>query len=138
MRCFILAFALTVTACAQEEPAAPPGLVAGTYAGGGRDALCIAGQAGTQRAGFVVYGADNANCSASGRTEPVGAGWTLIPAGDAECKIPLTVTAGQISLGSGTPACAYYCGPGASFAGKSFTRSSSTQRTTDLAGDPLC
>ena len=138
MRLLLLAFALTVTACAQEEPAAPPGLAAGTYTKGGRDALCISGQGGTQRAGFVVYGADNANCSASGRIEASGADWTLIPAGDAECRIPVTVTPGRISLGPSNPACAYYCGPGASFAGKSFSQSPSAKPAADLAGDPLC
>ena len=44
---------------------------------------------GAQRAGFIVYGEGDANCSASGRIEQAGAGWALVPTGDAECRIPL-------------------------------------------------
>ena len=137
MRCFILACALIATACAKEQPAAPA-LAAGTYSGGGRDALCVSGVAGAQRAGFVVYGADNANCSLSGRIEAAGDGWALTPTGDATCKIPLTANAGQIALGAGTAGCNYYCGPSASFAGKAFRHSPDAKPATDLAGDPLC
>jgi hypothetical protein len=137
MRCFLIALALTATACAKEELASP-GLASGTFTGVGSDALCIAGEVGAQRAGFVVYGADNANCSASGRIEPAGGGWTLIPAGDAACKIPFSVNADEINLRPEAPNCAYYCGPGASFRGKSFRRSANAKPATDLAGDPLC
>ena len=35
------------------------------------------------------------------------------------------------------PACSYYCGPGASMAGKSFNRRHGRD-AVDLAGDPLC
>ena len=137
MRFLILAVALTITACAKEEAAAPT-LAPGTYAGGGRDALCIAGQSGTQRAGFVVYGADDANCSASGRIEAAGEGWALIPSGDLDCKIPLSTGDGRISIGRVPPACAYYCGPGVTADGKSFGPVLQGKPTTDLAGDPLC
>lgn len=137
MRFLILAFAFTATACAQEEPPAT-GLAAGTFTSGDRDALCIAGAAGEQRAGFVAYGAGDANCSASGRIESAGAGWTLIPAGDSECRIPVTVAAGGITLGPGTAECNYYCGPGATFAGKSFQSTPDARPASDLAGDPLC
>lgn len=141
MRCFILTFALTVTACAQEE--APPqqptaALASGVFAGGERDALCIGGTGGAQRAGFVVYGADNANCTASGRIEQAGAGWALIPVGDNACRIPLTVEGDRVSLGAAPAACGYYCGPGVSLAGKSFERRADDKPVTDLAGDPLC
>lgn len=137
MRCLIFAFALSATACAQEEPATT-GLAAGTFRSGGRDALCIAGAAGAQRAGFIVYGADDANCSASGRIEQAGAAWNLVPVFDSDCKIPLSATAEGVTLGPGTAGCAYYCGPGASFAGKSFQRSPNAKPATDIAGDPLC
>ena len=136
MRHLTLALVLLVAAC-QQEQAATPGLDPGTFTGGGRDALCIAGAAGAQRAGFVVFGAANANCSASGHIEPAGAGWQLVPAGDAECKIPLTVTATGISLGARLRACAYYCGPGADYAGKQFARATGV-KPVDLAGDPFC
>ena len=137
MRFLILAFALTAIACAKEEPAAT-GLAPGTYTGASRDALCIAGTAGAQRAGFIVYGAEDTNCVASGRVEPAGPAWNLIPTGDADCKIPLSVNAAQIEIGPGTQACNYYCGPGVAFAGKSFQRSPDARPPADLAGDPLC
>ena len=137
MRFLILAFALTATACAKEEPAAT-GLAAGTFTSGDRDALCIAGEAGAQRAGFVTYGADDANCSASGRLEAAGTGWILIPAGDSNCRISLSVSGERIALGPATPGCAYYCGPSVTFAGKSFERALGAKSATDFAGDPLC
>jgi hypothetical protein len=138
MRFLILTAALSITACAKEEEAVAPALATGTYAGGGRDALCVAGQGGARRGGFVVYGADDANCSASGRIEQVGAAWNLIPAGDLDCKIALSVNAGRVSLGPRAPACAYYCGPDASWDGKSFGPVAQGKPVTDLAGEPLC
>ena len=137
MRFLILSAALTITACAKEEAAAPT-LPTGTYPGGERNALCIAGEGAAQRAGFVIYGADNANCSASGRIEAAGDGWNLVPAGDADCKIPVTVEAGRVSLGRLPPACAYYCGPGISADGKSFGPTVEGPPPSDLAGDSLC
>ena len=137
MRFLILAIVLTAAACAPEETAAP-GLAAGTFTSGDRDALCIAGTAGAQRGGFIVYGDNDTNCSASGRIAQAAGGWMLAPAGDVDCRIPLSVTASGVSLGSAPPACAYYCGPGAAFAGKSFERSPGARPVADLAGDPLC
>ena len=141
MRCILLAFALTVTACAQEEPPPPQpaaALAPGTFVGGERDALCIGGSGQAQRAGVVVYGADNANCAVTGRIEQAGAGWALIPAGDAACRIPLTIQGDRVALGTAPAACAYYCGPGVSLAGKAFDRAATSGPVTDLAGDPLC
>ncbi len=137
MRCFLIAILLTAAACAKEEPASS-GLASGIFTGNGSDALCIADEVGAQRAGFVVYGADDANCSASGRIEPAGASYNLIPAGDTACKIPFSVDADQINFGPARPSCAYYCGPGVSFGGKSFRRSANAKPVTDLVGDPLC
>ncbi len=137
MRLPILAFALTLAACAEEPPDASA-LMVGTYQSGDRDALCIAGSAGAQRAGFIVYGPDNANCSVSGRIVQGEAGWNLIPAGDAGCRVSLNANAGRITLGAEAPGCAYYCGPGAAYGGKSFARSQGGVRVADLAGDPLC
>jgi hypothetical protein len=137
MRFLLLAALVSITACAREETPVP-GLAAGAYPGSGRDALCIAGQGGAQRAGLITYGADDANCSVSGRLEAAGEGWALIPAGDLDCKIPLRVEAGRVTVGQLPQACAYYCGPGASADGKSFGPVAQGKPTTDLAGDPLC
>ncbi len=133
----LLLCALALAACSKEPPG-PPGAPTGTFVGAGRNALCIAGPAGAQRAGFIVYGPDNANCSVSGRIEQAEAGWNLIPAGDAGCRISLNANAGRISLEAAAPACAYYCGPGAAYGGKSFARSQGGARVADFAGDPLC
>jgi hypothetical protein len=137
MRFLILAAALCLPACAKEDSAAVA-LPTGSYGSGGRDALCIAGKAGAQRAGFVVYGGGDANCSASGRIEQVGSQWSLIPAGDLDCKIPLRVEGGRASLGQATAKCAYYCGPGAAFDGKTFGPAKPDQPVTDFGGDALC
>ena len=138
MRFLTLALALTAAGCAQQQPSAQGALAAGTFSGGGRDALCIAGPAGAQRGGLIVFGPGEANCTAAGRIEPAGAGWQLVPAGDGECRIALTANAAGITLGPANPACAYYCGPGADYAGKSFRKAPDAAPATDLAGDPLC
>jgi hypothetical protein len=137
MRFLILAAALCLPACAKQEDAAMA-LPTGTYAGGGRDALCIAGPAEAQRAGFVVYGGGDANCSASGRIEQAGGQWILAPAGDLDCRIALRVEGGSVSLGPATAACAYYCGPGASWDSKAFGPAAPGKPVTDLGGDALC
>ena len=137
MRFLILAV-LLLSSCAKEEPG-PPGIPAGTFAAGERDGLCISGLAGAQRAGFVVYGPGDTNCSASGRLQGSDANWTLVPEGEGECNIPLRIQGGTIALGRAAPSCAYYCAPGVTFEGKSFQRVEwNSRQVTDLAGDLLC
>jgi len=137
MRFLLLAALVSITACAKEDAPAPA-LPAGVYPGSGRDALCIAGQGGAQRAGFVTYGAGDTNCSATGQIVAAGKGWALNPAGDLDCKIPLRVGAGRVTIGELPQACAYYCGPGATANGKVFGPVAPGKPPTDLAGDPLC
>ena len=141
MRCLIPAFALFASACAQEEP--PPqassGLSPGIFAGRERDGLCISGIGAVQRAGFIVYGDGNSNCSASGTIEQAEGRWTLVPDGESACRIPLTPRGGTVTLGAAGAACAYYCAPGVSIDGKDFTRiESNSAMPKDVAGDPLC
>ena len=140
MRFLILAAALSISSCAKEEPApSPVGLSPGTYAAGERDGLCISGLAPEQRAGFVVYGPGDRNCSASGRISQTNGSWSLVPAGEGECRIPLLIQGGTIALGGAGPGCAYYCAPGVTFEGKTFERiEHHSQSVTDLAGDRLC
>jgi hypothetical protein len=133
-------FAVLLLAACSKEPAAP-NLASGSFSGEGRDALCIAAPGPEQRAGFIIYGEGDSNCSARGRIEGKDGSWTLVPSGEGDCRIPLSVAGGRISLGTGGPSCTYYCGPGASFAGKTFDSvASATKRspTTDFAGEPLC
>ena len=137
MRPAITCALLALASCSKPEAAVPP-VEAGTFAGAGRDALCIAGGADARRAGFVVYGAGDANCSVNGRIEAAGTGWTLVPTGEESCRIALALDDGKVALGAQSEACNYYCGPGASFAGRTFARADAAAAVRDFAGDPLC
>ena len=132
----ILILAPLLSACSQE--AAQPSLATGTFAGEGRDRLCIAGKPGAYRAGLIAYGEGNANCSAAGRLKQSGAKWVLVPRGEGDCRIPLEVDGNSARIGQPPAACSYYCGPGASLAGKSYNRADMGAKATDFAGDPLC
>ena len=128
----ILALALLLAACSPE--AAGPSTEHLLYAGEGRDRLCIAGQ----RGGFIIYGDGNANCSARGRIERSGDRLVLIPDGDPDCRIEAKLREDALALGPRSNACAYYCGPGADFAGRGLARNASASPAVDFAGDPLC
>ena len=139
----ILPLIVLLAACSQEP--APSGLATGLFAGEGRDALCIAGEAGSQRAGFIAYGDGDTNCSARGRVVAESSGFALVPQGEGDCRIPVTQTQTGVALGKAPASCSYYCGPGASFEGKGFrlvspgdAGAAETTPMVDLAGDPLC
>ena len=122
---------------ARQDPATAS-IAPGTHLGTGRDALCVAGEGGAKRGGFIAFGAGDSNCSASGRIDAAGGTLALIPAGDAECRIPLKVEGERILIGQPSAACAYYCGPGAILNGKSFAATVSSKPATDFGGSPLC
>lgn len=129
----LLPLFLIIAACSPE--AAPPAQEKATYAGQGRDQLCLDGD----RAGFIAYGEGDANCSVRGRVEPVGEGrLSIIPDGDEDCRIEAARQSDRISLGARSGDCAYYCGPGADFTGKAFAKRDSASPAVDFAGDPLC
>ena len=132
----VLPLALLLTACSQQP--AEPSLTTGTFAGEGRDRLCMAGEPGNYRAGLIAYGAGDSNCSASGRIELEGNTASLIPRGEGACRIPLTIDGNSVRIGQVPPACSYYCGPGAQMGGKAFNRADMGATAVDLAGDPLC
>jgi hypothetical protein len=132
----ILILAPLLAACSQE--AAQPSLATGTFAGEGRDRLCIAGEPGAYRAGTIAYGQGNANCSAAGRLEKAAAGWALVPRGEGECRIPVDIDGNVVRIGQPPAACSYYCGPGVSLAGKTYNRADMGAKAVDFAGDPLC
>ena len=124
---------LLLAACSQEAP--KPKSEALLYAGEGRDRLCLSGN----RAGLIAYGAGDANCSVRGRVDRAGEQLlTIIPDGDQECRIEVMAQAGSVRFGKVSPACAYYCGPGASLEGKAFGENPSASPAVDFAGDPLC
>jgi hypothetical protein len=126
-----LAFVLLLNACSQE-PAAPKSEPV-VYANG-RDRLCVDGA----KAGFIVYGSADSNCSARGRIERSQAAASFIPAGDLDCKIALNFKDDQVTFSPATPSCAFYCGPGAGFDGKRLPKAASASPAVDFAGDPLC
>lgn len=128
----LLPLALLLAACSPQASDQPP--ERSLYAGEGRDRLCLAGN----RAGFIVYGKGDANCSARGRLERQGGIGSFVPDGDDDCRIALSFAGETVKFGPGQAACAYYCGPGADFAGKGFTRGYSASPAVDFAGDPLC
>jgi hypothetical protein len=132
----ILPLAILLAACSQQP--SKPSIVPGTFAGEGRNRLCIAGESDSLRAGLIVFGQGDINCSASGRIEGQGSQLALVPRGEGPCRIPLVVEGNVIRIGEGAASCSYYCGPGASMAGQSFNRSDMGATAVDLAGDPLC
>jgi hypothetical protein len=62
----------------------------------------------------------------------------IAPDGDESCRIAVAKGNGRVRLGPVTPQCAYYCGPKASYAGKTFVQQAKPTPVTDVAGDPLC
>lgn len=151
MRALLIPTLLLTAACGERADKAPPKDPAAPQAassaaatgdrqvfGRGRDRLCLAGEGG--QAGVIVYGSGDTNCFARGRMTP-GAGGALqfAPVGDDRCRILLQSEGGQeFVVASASPGCSYYCGPGASLAGKSFVRMDKNTPVTDIAGDPLC
>ena len=130
--CFLL-----LAACSQgQEPA--PSIATGNFAAEGRDRLCIAGEAGKYRAGVIVFGEGDVNCSASGRIEAQGGQFALIPRGEGDCRIPLSIEDDKVRIGEMPAACSYYCGPGATMAGTIFSKGGASEAVADLAGEPLC
>lgn len=146
MRLALVPLTLILAACgtATEEPVAPqetgdPGPAATgavIYAGAGRDRLCLDRTKG--RAGVITYGQGDRNCSIAGAAQQSGNRVIIVPDGDQSCRVEAVLTGSQLQLGAGSSACAYYCAPGASFAGKTFRREEGSGPVTDLAGDPLC
>ena len=132
----ILPLGLLLAACSQQP--AEPSLTTGTFAGEGRDRLCIAGEAGNYRAGLVAFGEGDVNCSASGRIQFQDKQLALVPRGEGGCRIPLTIQGNAVRIGDLPAACSYYCGPGAAMTGKTYNRADMGAKAADLAGDPLC
>ena len=129
----MIALVLLLAACSPQAPDKPAAQV--TYAGAGRDRLCLKGD----RVGFITYGQGGMNCSAQGRIGRTGEhSLAIVPIGDGDCRIPAEEKGDTITLGKTTAACAYYCGPDATFVGRTFTKAASTSPAVDFAGDPLC
>ncbi|WP_205481497.1 hypothetical protein [Sphingomonas arenae] len=143
---FIAASLLLLGACGRSEEtpqeqstaaeSRTPAAATVTFAGSGRNRLCL--DEGRGRAAFITYGQGNANCTATGSLRRNGSSAALFPDGDQACRVDLTISGEGVRLGGATAACAYYCGPTASYSGAEFRRSDSAGAVVDLAGDPLC
>ena len=137
MRGLALLFLFAVAGC-REEPAVEPQAQAVEIWRNGRDGLCLAGDGTRLRAGLIVYGAGDTNCSLAGAAVREGSRLVITPRGDPACRVEVTLDRDQALLGGRSPACAYYCGPAADFAGRTLDRSEAGAAVTDFAGDPLC
>jgi hypothetical protein len=143
MRFLLPPMVLLTAACGQSDAPGnqvdaegrPEAIVDAHWTGGGRDRMCMK----NERAGLIVYAAEgDANCSLSGNAERNGDNSRIRPDGDQSCVIEARREGSALVLGSVTAACAYYCGPKASYAGKRFEMQAGTSSTVDLAGEPLC
>ncbi|WP_338504615.1 hypothetical protein V6R86_11325 [Sphingomonas kaistensis] len=137
MRALLLSL-LLLSACKQQEQQpnavdAPVAAMTGVYAGTGRDRLCY--NADSKRMGMITFGAAETNCAIRGSFD----GSSVKPDGDTKCQVPVAIEGNRITLiNQGGAECAYYCGPNASYAGKTFDRMDNQPPATDIAGDPLC
>ncbi|NJC06039.1 hypothetical protein GGQ97_001832 [Sphingomonas kaistensis] len=149
MRLASIPLLLLISACGQSDEASqavntsgnaatPLGVELQTFAGTGKDRLCIGGTAAA--AAVITYAADGLNnCSASGRVEEQGGKLFFVPQEDSSCRVEIRREGEtRLTLGAPTTGCAFYCAPGASFEGKTFSRMDKPEPVTDLAGDPLC
>lgn len=147
----VASIALTLAACGRSDAGeernaiTPPEPIAGafgSYAGEGRDRMCLVD--GKPDGGLITYApSGNNNCSlrfATRYAEGSATEGTFAAANDPSCTIPFTRVAasGRFTLGQPSPGCAYYCGPGAALANKSFVRMDKATPVTDIAGEPLC
>jgi hypothetical protein len=138
------ASALLLAGCGKEEaPANQAAAVAPepadsdtvVFASGTRDRLCL--QRSTGAAALITFAPTrDANCTVRGRFDAEKG--VIVPDGDERCRIPAAQQGSALTLGDGGPACAYYCGPSASFAGVTLNATTGAPPPTDLAGDPLC
>nr|WP_314445402.1 hypothetical protein [uncultured Sphingomonas sp.] len=109
--------------------------VVGSQWSSGRDRMCL----GQESAGLIVYAAEgDTNCTVRGTAERAGGIIRITPNGDQACTIEARGDGGAVVLGEVSPACAYYCGPKSSYAGKRLEPTTEASPAVDLAGDPLC
>ncbi|HVL30501.1 MAG TPA: hypothetical protein VM326_07295, partial [Sphingomicrobium sp.] len=106
-----------------------------TYSGPGRNQLCTRGD----RLGFIVYASSgDTNCSLRGLATRRGDTLIIQPDGDPDCRVEAREDGSSLALGPVAPACQYYCGPNASYAGAVFDMVPAAPPASDFAGDPLC
>jgi hypothetical protein len=128
---------LLLAACSKND--GPAEALVGVYRSSDSDALCVAREGNALKAGLVTYGTGATNCSLAGRAETRGYLLILSPRGDSECSVEIRLADGSATIGARSQSCAYYCGPGANFAGRVLRKApDAAQKVIDFAGDPLC
>jgi len=130
--------ALMLAGCSENGAAD----LAGTYAGPGRDRLCIVKKGEDLVVGAIVYGQGDANCTfrGTGVDQQIATKTALKirPTGDSECEFRIDGNPSLLTLHASGSACNYYCGPGASLEGKTVKRLPQRETVNDFGGDPLC
>jgi hypothetical protein len=139
MRQLLALIALVAVAACDRIP--DNSQLAGIYAGQGRDGLCIVAPLGSEKlgVGIVTYGVGNNNCTLTGELRSADDKVTVYADHDDACHFELRQANGALILPQEIPAaCSYYCGPGASLAGKRFEKREAASVPKDFGGDPLC
>ena len=136
----LAALTLLLAACSKStgDPNVEPQTA--TYSAGGRDRLCIRNAGDNFPAGLIVYApAGDTNCSVSGQYRFADRRQPYIELKGDSCRIEVKGDLnGALTLGKVSPECAYYCGPGATWEGKTFQRLPNPEPAIDFAGDALC
>ena len=132
-----------------ETPAREPvqtETLTGLYRTGDSDRpsqLCIVARGGEERFGLATWFEGRPRCSGAGAAERRGDVLRLVMAGEEACVIEASLNRTIVTFPrSVPPGCAYYCAPGASFAGRQFEKVGGSEadalRARDLVGDALC
>jgi len=132
---------LLLAACSDQASQQPADLSVdtGTYAGQGRDRLCLAKSAQTWTIGVVTYGGGDFNCTFRGKVRTAEHGMLAEAAADPACKLVITPDGSTLRIEvPDKKACEYYCGPGATLADRSFKHDNAATPAVDFAGEPLC
>lgn len=120
------------------------GLYEAREGGEQRARMCmVSDPSGTVSFAIAAEAPDGGSCAGAGEAVREGKLLRLTMGGDQQCVIEAQVAGTLVTLPRSLPeGCAYYCGPGASFAGAAFEKTGGTRqdamRAMDLAGHPLC
>ena len=137
VRGFALVLPILCAACGESPTPMEPERTAETWRNG-RDGLCLVREGQALKAGLIVYGPDNMNCSLAGPAARDGDRLQITPRGDAACRVEIRLEGNRAVLGERPPACSYYCGPSANYSRRTLERSANGASVTDFAGGALC
>jgi len=132
----------------EDAAPAPTGSLTGLYESGNgarRNQICMIERDGRPASfGFIVWGEDDRNCSASGVVRREGDRLRLLLDGEESCQIEARIKGDRMIFPDTIQAqCArYYCGRGEAMEKAEFAKAGGSEydarRATDLVGAPLC